>query len=45
MKMDMHMFGAMYAPSDYLTLMVMGSFMNKEMTQKECQWWVIQILM
>ena len=34
MKMDMHMFGAMYAPSDFLTLMVMGSFMNKEMTQK-----------
>ena len=34
MKMDMHMLGAMYAPSDYLTLMVMGSFMSKEMTQK-----------
>ena len=32
MSMDMHMFGAMYAPSDYLTLMLMGSYHNKEMT-------------
>ena len=32
MSMDMHMFGAMYAPSDYLTLMLMGSYNNKEMT-------------
>jgi len=32
MSMDMHMFGAMYAPSDYFTLMLMGSYNNKEMT-------------
>jgi hypothetical protein len=32
MSMDMHMFGAMYAPSDYFTLMLMGSYHNKEMT-------------
>ncbi len=32
MSMDMHMFGAMYAPSDHITLMLMGSFNNKEMT-------------
>ena len=32
MSMDMHMFGAMYAPSDHLTLMLMGSYHNKEMT-------------
>ena len=32
MSMDMHMFGGMYAPSDYLTLMLMGSYNNKEMT-------------
>ncbi len=34
MKMDMHMFGAMYAPIDDLTLMVMTSYMEKEMTQQ-----------
>ncbi len=34
MKMDMHMFGAMYAPNDNLTLMAMGSFLKKEMTQQ-----------
>ena len=32
MSMEMHMFGAMYAPSDYITLMLMGSYQNKEMT-------------
>ena len=32
MSMEMHMFGAMYAPSDYITLMLMGSYHNKEMT-------------
>lgn len=31
MSMDMHMFGAMYAPADWLTLMVMGMYMEKEM--------------
>ena len=34
MKMDMHMFGAMYAPTDFLTLMIMGSYVEKEMTQQ-----------
>ncbi len=34
MKMDMHMFGAMYAPTDYLTLMAMTSYSEKEMTQQ-----------
>lgn len=31
MTMEMHMFGAMYAPSDYLTLMVMGMYVEKDM--------------
>ena len=31
MSMDMHMFGAMYAPTDWLTLMVMGMYMEKDM--------------
>ncbi|MDE0155504.1 MAG: transporter [Gammaproteobacteria bacterium] len=31
MSMDMHMFGAMYAPADGLTLMVMGMYMEKDM--------------
>ncbi len=31
MTMDMHMFGAMYAPSDRLTLMLMGSYIKKDM--------------
>ncbi len=31
MRMDMHMFGAMYAPSDWLTLMAMSSYIEKEM--------------
>lgn len=31
MTMDMHMFGAMYAPTDWLTLMAMSSYVEKEM--------------
>jgi len=31
MKMKMHMLGAMYAPSDILTLMVMSNYTTKEM--------------
>ncbi len=31
MRMDMHMFGAMYAPTDWVTLMAMGSYVAKEM--------------
>ena len=31
MTMDMHMFGAMYAPTEWLTLMVMGMYIEKEM--------------
>ncbi|MCY3750774.1 MAG: transporter [Gammaproteobacteria bacterium] len=31
MSMDMHMVGAMYAPADGLTLMVMGMYMEKDM--------------
>ena len=34
MKMDMHMFGAMYAPLDNLTLMLMTGYSEKEMTQQ-----------
>ncbi len=34
MKMDMHMFGAMYAPIDQLTFMIMTSYLKKEMTQQ-----------
>ena len=34
MKMDMHMFGMMYAPSDNVTLMLMSSYLEKEMTQQ-----------
>lgn len=37
MKMDMHMFGAMYAPLDQLTLMIMTSYSEKEMTQQRMQ--------
>ena len=32
MEMHMHMIGAMYAPSNWLTLMVMASYQQKEMT-------------
>ena len=31
MTMDMHMFGAMYAPSDAITLMVMANYISKDM--------------
>lgn len=31
MTMDMHMFGAMYAPTDWLTLMAMTNYIEKEM--------------
>lgn len=31
MTMDMHMFGAMFAPTDWLTLMAMGSYTEKSM--------------
>lgn len=31
MDMQMHMFGAMYAPTDWLTLMIMGNYTIKEM--------------
>lgn len=31
MSMDMHMFGAMYAPTDNVTLMAMVNFIDKEM--------------
>ena len=31
MTMDMHMFGAMYAPTDWATLMFMGMYMDKSM--------------
>ena len=34
MKMNMHMFGGMYAPSDNLTFMIMTSYQEKEMTQQ-----------
>lgn len=32
MTMNMHMLGAMYAPSDKLTLMVMANYLNNKMT-------------
>ena len=32
MTMDMHMFGGMAAPTDWLTLMVMGTYLKKDMT-------------
>jgi hypothetical protein len=34
MSMDMHMFGFMYAPSDWLTLMAMGMVMEKSMRHR-----------
>ena len=34
MTMDMHMFGAMYAPSDSITLSLMSNYSRKEMTQQ-----------
>lgn len=32
MTMDMHMFGAMYAPTNWLTLMAMANYISKDMT-------------
>ena len=32
MDMEMHMLGAMYAPTHWLTLMVMGNFVEKDMS-------------
>ena len=32
MKMDMHMLGAMYAPTDWLTLMAMANYLEKDMS-------------
>lgn len=37
MDMDMHMFGGMYAPTDWLTLMVMGTYISKEMSHRTYQ--------
>ena len=34
MRMNMHMFGGMYAPTDYLTLMIMSGYIEKEMIQQ-----------
>ena len=34
MSMDMHMFGMIYAPFNRITLMLMNSFLEKEMTQQ-----------
>ena len=34
MRMDMHMLGAMYAPNNNLTLMLMTNFVEKEMKQE-----------
>ncbi len=31
MTMDMHMFGVMYAPTDWLTIMAMANYLDKEM--------------
>ena len=31
MRMDMHMLGAMYAPTDWVTLIAMGSYITREM--------------
>ena len=31
MRMDMHMFGGMYAPSNWLTVMLMSSYIEKQM--------------
>ena len=35
MNMQMQMFGIMYAPSDRFTLMAMGKYFQKEMTQEQ----------
>ena len=34
MSMTMYMFGGMYAPSNNLTLLLMGNYQQKEMTQE-----------
>lgn len=34
MNMSMHMFGMMYAPSDYFTFLIMSNYQQKEMTQQ-----------
>lgn len=34
MQMDMHMLGAMYAPSDYVTLVFMGNYISNSMDLK-----------
>ncbi len=34
MRMDMHMAGVMYAPTDWVTLMAMGSYVTKEMPHR-----------
>jgi len=37
MRVDMHMLGGMYAPTDWVTLMVMGSYLMKEMPHQTYQ--------
>lgn len=37
MRMNMHMFGLMYAPSDAVTLMAMGNYVSKEMSHRTYQ--------
>lgn len=37
MPMQMHMIGAMYAPTDWLTIMTMGMFVQKDMTHTTFQ--------
>lgn len=37
MRMDMHMLGVMYAPADWVTLMVMGTYVAKEMDHRTYQ--------
>ncbi len=37
MGMDMHMFGAMFAPSNNVTFMIMTSYIEKEMLQQRMQ--------
>lgn len=34
MQMDMHMLGLMYAPNDHITLMLMGMWIEQDMTMK-----------
>jgi len=37
MRTDMHMLGAMYAPTDWVTLMAMGHYITKEMPHRTYQ--------